>query len=1352
MNKILKCIFYAGLAAGVGFTVLKSSNVKAAEIRYNGDNRIETAVKIAQSGWPSEAEYAVITAADDDCLIDSLIVAPLAKAYDAPILVNFKGDKLDAEVFEMLKQWGVKKVFIASSENALKKGVEDELTSQGISVERLGKDSIRETSLNIANELKLKLGNLDGAFIVSEDSSHLVDALSVASIAGIKGMPILVAPQGSLPSETKTFLSNNNIKNSYVIGGTSVLSDGVLKDANATRISGTDRYKTNFEVLNQFKSDLKFDTTFFSSGNDGHLVDALAGSVLAAEKLSPIILVGNDLTEDTKQFIKSNLTTKSLVEIFGAAGAVSNDVETEIDAAIYGEESGLLSVKSADSISSSMVMVEINHRVNSATASQFKVLDSSGNQIDTSSAEVAPWDDRGRTVLVTLSSPMSSGNSYTINTVQFDGISDSNDKPVATGIKSTDYDKIEISFSEPVRLDSIDLSISGSDDSKLQIINKTYVDGNPEKIEITTSDQKDTVLYNVDISGAKDFLNRVMDEDSSETFMGIGKDITTKLSIVSAEALTSKTVLVTFNTRVDAIKAMKAYYYRVNEEYTSDASLNVEAARMAGDNDTEVDSSLIKNSVILTLSDSMKDSTVYKITVNGLTTSSGVELDDSLSNVSFIGVGPFTSKMDMADDGNSVAAINSKKIKITFKRHMNTDLFVKDNFSILRVENNAALKIKSLTIIDDRNIQLEVENMSKAMYKLTLKSLLDVDNNGFEDNKNSKIFQGMDKSAAITAITSADLQSDNATLILTFDGNVGSNAEDVSNYSIDNGIGYPIKAELVSGSPNVVKLTISKVVSGRVYKITIKGLENADGDVVDSNGITSSFVGGAYTTLPVIKSVEAADSHTIQITFDRSVMDSSIEGAGKIWTSATSLLNQGVIIVKGISSRQLDSNSNLYVYQNPKNENMLIIRGGVADYSSTYADSNGNLQLQVRGIDDSSQTSFKYNNSDIQPIVISDVKALDKNTVRVTFNQPVKIESNAVFAWISNSLTVANYIKTAGNSVSQAYNLTRSTPTDGSYLTYDFVVSGGDLSATDNWLVVNPAITSLLNGVHDYVKSGVPGFVTLADEDSTNSGIQQVRQFKGSTSDPGAINNISVSMEDSKTIAIQYPEVMNAVDTTSINSALNNTNYKLVDKNNIEIGSGYLATHICNIAYDYSSNKVIISLNTILPSSNNGYYIQFANTIQNTLGTKYVRTSTSDSTSLKSGFTPSTQAAEKLEISSASYVSNSKTLTIKLNQKATSLVKYDTPILLADFKITVTDSDNTSYDLQGADIESVTTNISDSYSSADNTITVLLKSSINGTKTLKTGTVGKIQLIANNTLRGVNGEGADGSSSITFAQ
>lgn len=1355
MKKTFKKILSLCAICCMIFTNLISVQVKGAEIRYQGSDRINTALKIAESGWSGKAQYVVLAAANDEYLLDSLIAAPLAAVYDAPILLNFKGDSLDQNVLNEIKKLTPGKVFIVSSEDVLGKGIDSELATAGISTIRLGKSNFSDTSLSIADAIKSKVGSISKVCLVSDDKSHLADALTVAPIAGVMKMPILLSKQNLLPDGVKKYIKDNSIKSVYAIGGQAVISDDIVKQTGADRIYGADRYETNVKVLNYFKDNLKTDTVFIASGSDKHMVDALSGSVLAAKSESPIVLTGDALTAGTKDYLRNNLNENTGIQILGGSGAVSSAIESNIDAIKNGEEDGLLKIDTVSSVSSKVIKASLKHSISVADKTNFLVTDESKNVLDIDSVQLASWDKENKTVMIALKKSSESGKSYLLNSVKFEANGDDS-CPAVTEISSEDYNKVDVTFSKPVRIDSLKAKIyeDYNDNTPLTVSSIQYVDNNPDKIEINTSNQKGATLYKVEFSGAAGFDGSEADTSNVNTFVGTAIDLTTKLSVISAKALDKKDILVTFNTKVKDSSVTNLVNYSVKESYGTDEGISVASARMASVGDESI--STVKDakcSIVLMLNSSMKDSTVYKATVNGLSTSTGVDMDSSSNSADFVGIGPYTTQMDMTDSENVINVLGSRKIKITFKRHMNKSQLTKENFSIINVSSNNSLEISSVNVLDDRNAELEVSGMGKSLYKITVTNLTDSDGNTFAEGKNSKIFEGTEKSGSITGIKSAELSSDNVFLIVTFNTNAGDSAADVSNYTIDNGVGHPYKAEFFEGKYDTVKLTIPKTVKGRLYKLSISGIESADGDKMSSDGITTNFIGcGIDAQNPKINTVNAIDKQTIEIYFDRSVKDYSIDGSGKIWNSDTNTLEKGSLVVIGKYTKNLDSFSNVYVHEDSDAYNGLIVRMGTTEFISGNADSDGTFTINTK-LSASNKVSFTPTDIDPQGIFITDVQAINKNTIRVKFDQAVEFESGADFGKIASSSSKAELLESVSryNSTSGVLKLTKPTAIDTSYKIYDFAVTGGNLT-DDNYLVVNPSVrNSLSGGIHDYTKSKVSGYVTLADEDSSSSGVQQMKEFTGSSLEPGVINNVPVIMKDSKTIEICYPEVMNTASASSTLSVLDKKNYKLVDMEGNQLGSNFMLVHVCDISYDLESKKAVISLNSELPESKKGYCIEFANTLLNALGTKYVKQS--DGTAVKSQFTLSSNIPQKLMLyTGTSYFADKRTLTIKFNQKATSVTSYDKTVFLADFKITLTDSDGNSYVVQDGDISSIDTTIDDSYSNASDTIKIIFKSSINGYKTIKSGAAGKVEFIENSTLKGVNGEEPQYGSSMFFAQ
>jgi putative cell wall-binding protein len=117
-------------------------------------------------------------------------------------------------------------------------------------------------------------------------------------------MPILLSRKDSVPGAVSTFINNWDVERSYVIGGVNAISDAAAKKLpGVKRISGADRYATNSKIIDTFIEDLDTFFTYFATGTN--YPDALAGSALAAQYSSPVILTNP---------AKANIATKTTVE------------------------------------------------------------------------------------------------------------------------------------------------------------------------------------------------------------------------------------------------------------------------------------------------------------------------------------------------------------------------------------------------------------------------------------------------------------------------------------------------------------------------------------------------------------------------------------------------------------------------------------------------------------------------------------------------------------------------------------------------------------------------------------------------------------------------------------------------------------------------------------------------------------------------------------------------------------------------------------------------------------------------------------------------------------------------------
>lgn len=324
--RVLSSAIVATMVLGTAFpaavladTQVPDGQAKTSIDRLYGENRFETAAKVATEGWET-AKVAILASGKKENLVDALTAAPFANSVDAPILLT-DGAILPEATIKALKTLKVEEVYTVSGvikKEALEKIFEDNELEITVKEELGGKDRF-ETAKNIAEQLE----DVEGVMVTT--AFKYADALSVASIAAAKNMPILLAhPNEGLEGQAEYLDSiKDQVKATYVLGGKTLVSEEVYEELpgtdgeSKTRIFGDDRFDTNLEVLKTF-SDLKYDKVYVGNGFDDHLVDALVVSALAAKTNSPIVLTDNKLSKKAEDFLLPKLGAKSIVALGGS--------------------------------------------------------------------------------------------------------------------------------------------------------------------------------------------------------------------------------------------------------------------------------------------------------------------------------------------------------------------------------------------------------------------------------------------------------------------------------------------------------------------------------------------------------------------------------------------------------------------------------------------------------------------------------------------------------------------------------------------------------------------------------------------------------------------------------------------------------------------------------------------------------------------------------------------------------------------------------------------------------------------------------------------------------------------------
>ena len=317
-NRKIKFIEYF-IASTLIITNLLILNVNAETQvkRLAGQGRYET-TKAVTSQW-DKSEYAVLVTGAD--YPDALSATPLAKKYDAPILLTEK-NKLNSNTLSEIKRLGVKKVFIVGGLGVVGSQVESELKKQSISIERLWGPGRYETSVEVAK----KLENTKEAFIVT--GNDFADALTVAPIAAQMKAPIILSPSGNINNTVKKYLEQ--VSKTYVIGGTKEINEVVYKQLpSPQRINGANKYERNINVINKFVDNKE--NIHVATGSN--YPDALAGSALAAKNNGYILLVEENINNTTLNFVKENKF--NTITVLGGTGVVSEKIINIIKTGSY---------------------------------------------------------------------------------------------------------------------------------------------------------------------------------------------------------------------------------------------------------------------------------------------------------------------------------------------------------------------------------------------------------------------------------------------------------------------------------------------------------------------------------------------------------------------------------------------------------------------------------------------------------------------------------------------------------------------------------------------------------------------------------------------------------------------------------------------------------------------------------------------------------------------------------------------------------------------------------------------------------------------------------------------------------
>jgi len=323
--------YYSDLSNGAKVAGLSVTNADVTKLA--GSNRYATAALVSKQCFPSISNTVILAAGDS--YADSLVSAPLANAFNAPVLLTYKDMLPDATVKEM-SRLGAAKAYLIGGEGVISKKVEDQLKAKGITPLRIHSSYVPDrygTAVYVSANMDIARGKAPTDVFIAYANGY-ADTLAVSSIAAMKNAPILyINGSGLLDGSTKYYLDSikGTLKNIYIIGGTGVISSKAESTlapyGTVKRLAGGNRYETCVAVNNYFSSILSGKSVCLTTGQN--YPDALSGGVLAAKNKAPMMIVDSVLSAKQKSYL--NAKAPSLFYTLGGDSINMNLVQLAVN-------------------------------------------------------------------------------------------------------------------------------------------------------------------------------------------------------------------------------------------------------------------------------------------------------------------------------------------------------------------------------------------------------------------------------------------------------------------------------------------------------------------------------------------------------------------------------------------------------------------------------------------------------------------------------------------------------------------------------------------------------------------------------------------------------------------------------------------------------------------------------------------------------------------------------------------------------------------------------------------------------------------------------------------------------------
>lgn len=197
--------------------------------RVSGSERFGTAAKVAQLAVGESTHVFLTNDGRSGSLADALAAGPVSGRYQEPILLTSK-NKLPKTTLNALEELGARDITIVGGTGVVTNNIKKTLENKGYTVNRIYGNNRWETAISIADKY---FKSSDKAIVANDGrNGSFADALVGGYLGAKNNAPIILTSADKINNYTLGYLNNDVIKNTIVLGGTSVVQENILQTIN----------------------------------------------------------------------------------------------------------------------------------------------------------------------------------------------------------------------------------------------------------------------------------------------------------------------------------------------------------------------------------------------------------------------------------------------------------------------------------------------------------------------------------------------------------------------------------------------------------------------------------------------------------------------------------------------------------------------------------------------------------------------------------------------------------------------------------------------------------------------------------------------------------------------------------------------------------------------------------------------------------------------------------------------------------------------------------------------------------------------------------------------------------------